>query len=101
MGRWLDMLRDIQDTYDNSDNSDNSPTSNPVVANVTNVSACLICGQPADDSNSNMVHDDPNYRRVHWSAPDQWSSCSERVRTVSGYVDLAGSGKIVAGAGGL
>ena len=74
MGRWLDMLRDIQDAYDNSDNCDNCPTSNPIVANVTNVSACLICGQPADDSNSNMVHDDPGYRRVHFTPEcyDAW-----------------------------
>lgn len=36
-----------------------------------------------------------------WPAPDQWSSCCERVRTVSGYGDLAESGKMVTGAGGL
>jgi hypothetical protein len=73
MGRWMDLTRLSQNAGANSANSANSENSDtpisPIGTNDTNGTACLICGQPADDSNSNLVHGDPDYRRVHFT-PD-------------------------------
>jgi len=87
--KWDDWAPQTRKKH--TDNADNGPENifkyrivSAVSAGKGNIPAeaaidpvCLICSEPADNSNSNVVHDgpgDPDYRRVHFTPEcyDAW-----------------------------